>query len=152
MYLVVINVFPVSFILIQIVTFFFFFCPFGSKEKYVPRCKQSERSHVFWKLPSLFRQVRETFTCIQDSSKNVNVWSWLLQHSHVLGWGALTPRLNCISRSRCSRNINGPDTPRPLTRPKLSLASSFSTNGLPDCPVGREPEAATGQREEPHVR
>ncbi|XP_008277122.1 serine/threonine-protein phosphatase 4 regulatory subunit 2-A isoform X2 [Stegastes partitus] len=38
------------------------------------------------------------------------------------------------------RNVNGPGTPKPLTRPKLSLSTSLSTNGLPDCPVNREPE------------
>ncbi|XP_069062212.1 serine/threonine-protein phosphatase 4 regulatory subunit 2 [Pleurodeles waltl] len=29
-------------------------------------------------------------------------------------------------------NINGPGTPRPLTRPKLSLSTPMTTNGLPD--------------------
>ncbi|XP_029456955.1 serine/threonine-protein phosphatase 4 regulatory subunit 2 isoform X2 [Rhinatrema bivittatum] len=29
-------------------------------------------------------------------------------------------------------NINGPGTPRPLSRPKLSLSSPLTTNGLPD--------------------
>lgn len=29
-------------------------------------------------------------------------------------------------------NINGPGTPRPLSRPKLTLSSSLTTNGLPD--------------------
>ncbi|KAG7221577.1 hypothetical protein INR49_017108 [Caranx melampygus] len=36
-----------------------------------------------------------------------------------------------------SRNVNGPGIPKPLTRPKLSLSSSLSTNGLPDCPVSK---------------
>ena len=30
------------------------------------------------------------------------------------------------------RKVNGPGTPRPLNRPKLSLANSLSANGLPD--------------------
>ncbi|XP_053324954.1 serine/threonine-protein phosphatase 4 regulatory subunit 2 [Spea bombifrons] len=29
-------------------------------------------------------------------------------------------------------NVNGPGTPRPLSRPKLSLSSPMTTNGLPD--------------------
>nr|XP_040049757.1 serine/threonine-protein phosphatase 4 regulatory subunit 2-like isoform X2 [Gasterosteus aculeatus aculeatus] len=47
-----------------------------------------------------------------------------------------------------SRNVNGPDTPKPLNRPKSSLTSSLSTNGLPDCPVSREP--ITEEVEEHH--
>ncbi|KAJ8378396.1 hypothetical protein AAFF_G00242840 [Aldrovandia affinis] len=31
-----------------------------------------------------------------------------------------------------SENVNGPGTPRPLSRTKLSLSSSLATNGLPD--------------------
>lgn len=30
------------------------------------------------------------------------------------------------------RKVNGPGTPRPLSRPKGSLASSLAANGLPD--------------------
>ncbi|KAM9856392.1 serine/threonine-protein phosphatase 4 regulatory subunit 2-A-like [Aulostomus maculatus] len=39
-----------------------------------------------------------------------------------------------------SRNINGPGTPKPLNRPKLSLSTSLSTNGLPECSVSKETE------------
>ncbi|XP_042347667.1 serine/threonine-protein phosphatase 4 regulatory subunit 2-A-like isoform X2 [Plectropomus leopardus] len=49
------------------------------------------------------------------------------------------------------RNVNGPDTPKPLTRPKLSLSASLSTNGLPDCTVSKEPEPATEEVEEHHT-
>lgn len=31
-----------------------------------------------------------------------------------------------------TRKVNGPGTPRPLNRPKLSLANSLAANGLPD--------------------
>ncbi|XP_041801696.1 serine/threonine-protein phosphatase 4 regulatory subunit 2-A-like isoform X2 [Chelmon rostratus] len=41
------------------------------------------------------------------------------------------------------RNVNGPGTPKPLNRPKLSSCHSLSTNGLPDCPVSKEPEPTT---------
>lgn len=30
------------------------------------------------------------------------------------------------------RKVNGPGTPRPLSRPKVSLANSLAANGLPD--------------------
>ncbi|TDH10281.1 hypothetical protein EPR50_G00073620 [Perca flavescens] len=50
-----------------------------------------------------------------------------------------------------SRNVNGPDTPKPLTRPKLSLSASLSTNGLPDCAVSKEPEPTTEEVEEHRI-
>ncbi|XP_047438605.1 serine/threonine-protein phosphatase 4 regulatory subunit 2-A-like [Mugil cephalus] len=50
-----------------------------------------------------------------------------------------------------SRNVNGPSTPKPLTRPKLSLSTSLSTNGLPDCPVSKESEPTTEEMEEHRV-
>ncbi|XP_068996413.1 serine/threonine-protein phosphatase 4 regulatory subunit 2-A-like isoform X2 [Embiotoca jacksoni] len=46
------------------------------------------------------------------------------------------------------RNVNGPGTPKSLTRPKLSLSSSLSTNGLPECPVSKEPEPTEEEEEE----
>ncbi|KAI4881928.1 hypothetical protein NFI96_021101 [Prochilodus magdalenae] len=36
------------------------------------------------------------------------------------------------------RNVNGPGTPRPVNRPKLSLSSSIATNGLPDSTENKE--------------
>ncbi|XP_034446068.1 serine/threonine-protein phosphatase 4 regulatory subunit 2-like isoform X1 [Hippoglossus hippoglossus] len=50
-----------------------------------------------------------------------------------------------------SRNVNGPATPKPLNRPRLSLSTSLSTNGLPDCPVGKEPEPTTEEVEDHHM-
>ncbi|KAL6031190.1 hypothetical protein STEG23_034601 [Scotinomys teguina] len=35
-------------------------------------------------------------------------------------------------------NINGPGTPRPLNRPKLSLSASLTTNGLPESTDSKE--------------
>uniref|UniRef100_A0A1A7Y324 Protein phosphatase 4, regulatory subunit 2a n=1 Tax=Iconisemion striatum TaxID=60296 RepID=A0A1A7Y324_9TELE len=49
-----------------------------------------------------------------------------------------------------SRNVNGPGTPKTLTRTKLLLSTSLSTNGLPDCPVSKEPDP-TADVEEHHV-
>ncbi|XP_060930283.1 serine/threonine-protein phosphatase 4 regulatory subunit 2-A-like [Limanda limanda] len=50
-----------------------------------------------------------------------------------------------------SRNVNGPATPKPLNRTRLSLSSSLSTNGLPDGPVGKEPEPTTEEVEDHHM-
>ncbi|MGH0152728.1 UNVERIFIED_CONTAM: hypothetical protein FKN15_023212 [Acipenser sinensis] len=36
-------------------------------------------------------------------------------------------------------NVNGPGTPRPMIRPKLSLSSPLTTNGLPDSTENKEP-------------
>ncbi|KAM6977599.1 serine/threonine-protein phosphatase 4 regulatory subunit 2-A-like [Aplochiton taeniatus] len=59
--------------------------------------------------------------------------------------GGMFPGHSSIFSDR--RNVNGPGTPRPLNRTKLSLISSLSTNGLPDCSVSRE----TASEEDHHV-
>lgn len=38
-------------------------------------------------------------------------------------------------------NINGPGTPRPLNRPKVSLSAPMTTNGLPENTESREPHS-----------
>ncbi|XP_041743343.1 serine/threonine-protein phosphatase 4 regulatory subunit 2-B isoform X3 [Coregonus clupeaformis] len=43
-----------------------------------------------------------------------------------------------------SEKVNGPGTPRPLNRPKLSLASSLATNGLPDSTENKDPTTEQG--------
>ncbi|RVE70903.1 hypothetical protein OJAV_G00068330 [Oryzias javanicus] len=48
------------------------------------------------------------------------------------------------------RNVNGPSTPKTHNRPKLSLSTSLSTNGLPDCSVSKEPQSTT-ETEEHHM-
>ncbi|XP_053174415.1 serine/threonine-protein phosphatase 4 regulatory subunit 2-like [Scomber japonicus] len=50
-----------------------------------------------------------------------------------------------------SRNVNGPGTPKPFNRPKLSLSTSLSTNGLSDCTVSKEPEPTTEEDDEHHI-
>ncbi|XP_072223738.1 serine/threonine-protein phosphatase 4 regulatory subunit 2-A-like isoform X2 [Leuresthes tenuis] len=56
--------------------------------------------------------------------------------------------VSCVYPSS-DRNVNGPGTPKTLHRPKLSLSTSLSTNGLPDCPVSKEPEPTTELEERP---
>lgn len=46
-----------------------------------------------------------------------------------------------------SRNVNGPSTPKPLTRLRLSLSSSLSTNGLSEGIVSKESESTTEKAE-----
>ncbi|KAM3914620.1 serine/threonine-protein phosphatase 4 regulatory subunit 2 [Leptodactylus fuscus] len=45
-------------------------------------------------------------------------------------------------------NINGPGTPRPLSRPKLSVSSPMTTNGLPDGSENKDSEVQ--QKDEDH--
>lgn len=45
-------------------------------------------------------------------------------------------------------NINGPGTPRPLSRPKLSLPSPMTTNGLPD--GGENKDSEVQEKDETH--
>lgn len=45
-------------------------------------------------------------------------------------------------------NINGPGTPRPLSRPKLSLPSPMTTNGLPD--GGENKDSDVQEKDETH--
>ncbi|XP_069822969.1 serine/threonine-protein phosphatase 4 regulatory subunit 2 [Dendropsophus ebraccatus] len=45
-------------------------------------------------------------------------------------------------------NVNGPGTPRPLSRPKLSLSSPMTTNGLPD--GGENKDSDIQQKDEAH--
>ncbi|KAG8436022.1 hypothetical protein GDO86_007209, partial [Hymenochirus boettgeri] len=37
-------------------------------------------------------------------------------------------------------NVNGPGTPRPVNRPKVSLSSPMTTNGLPDSTENKDPD------------
>lgn len=50
----------------------------------------------------------------------------------------LQKRENYVPVSYCRSNINGPGTPRPLNRPKVSLSVPMATNGLPESADGRE--------------
>ncbi|KAI4890591.1 hypothetical protein NFI96_019936 [Prochilodus magdalenae] len=42
------------------------------------------------------------------------------------------------------RKVNGPGTPRPLNRPKLSSSTSLATNGLPDSTENKDSGTSTG--------
>lgn len=81
------------------------------------------------------------------------VWLFLLICHFVIWivWEMMAKRYSKLISCYCSRNVNGPDTPKPLTRPKLSQASSLSSNGLPDCTISKEPEPTTEGAEE-HLR
>lgn len=92
---------------------------------------------------------------LRGVEKNVMVVSCVYPNSEKNGASSVN-RMNGVmfpgNSSLCSdsRNVNGPGTPKPLNRPKLSLSTSLSTNGLPDCTVSKEPEPTTEEEEEHH--
>ncbi|KAF3860749.1 hypothetical protein F7725_001004 [Dissostichus mawsoni] len=71
-------------------------------------------------------------------------------HKFLMGLEKNVMVVSCMYPAS-DRNVNGPDTPKPLTRPKLSQASSLSSNGLPDCTISKESEPTTEGAEE-HLR
>ncbi|XP_036388160.1 serine/threonine-protein phosphatase 4 regulatory subunit 2-B [Megalops cyprinoides] len=73
---------------------------------------------------------------LRGVEKNVMVVSCVYPTSEKNG-STTVNRMNGVmfpgnSSAYSDRNVNGPGTPRPLNRPKLSLSSSLATNGLPD--------------------
>ncbi|KPP67956.1 serine/threonine-protein phosphatase 4 regulatory subunit 2-like [Scleropages formosus] len=71
---------------------------------------------------------------LRGLEKNVMVVSYIYPSSEKNG---SVSRMNGVmfpgnSSAFLERNANGPDTPRPLNRPKLTLSSSLATNGVPD--------------------
>ncbi|XP_068996412.1 serine/threonine-protein phosphatase 4 regulatory subunit 2-like isoform X1 [Embiotoca jacksoni] len=90
---------------------------------------------------------------LRGLEKNVMVVSCMYPTSEKNGASSVN-RMNGVmfpgnsSLYSDSRNVNGPGTPKSLTRPKLSLSSSLSTNGLPECPVSKEPEPTEEEEEE----
>ncbi|XP_010766769.1 serine/threonine-protein phosphatase 4 regulatory subunit 2-A-like isoform X3 [Notothenia coriiceps] len=71
-------------------------------------------------------------------------------HKFLMGLEKNVMVVSCMYPAS-DRNVNGPDTPTPLTRPKLSQASSLSSNGLPGCTISKESEPTTEGAEE-HLR
>ncbi|KAI9516164.1 protein phosphatase 4, regulatory subunit 2 [Dissostichus eleginoides] len=102
------------------------------------------------------RNYTGTHKFLMGLEKNVMVVSCMYPASEKNGASSVN-RMNGVmfpgnsSLYSDSRNVNGPDTPKPLTRPKLSQASSLSSNGLPDCTISKEPEPTTEGAEE-HLR
>ncbi|KAI4827819.1 hypothetical protein KUCAC02_031188 [Chaenocephalus aceratus] len=72
---------------------------------------------------------------LRGVEKNVMVVSCIHPTSEKNGCSAVS-RMNGVmlpgNTSLLFQRVNGPGTPRPLNRPKLSLANSLSANGLPD--------------------
>ncbi|KAJ4934240.1 hypothetical protein JOQ06_007042 [Pogonophryne albipinna] len=102
------------------------------------------------------RNYTGTHKFLMGLEKNVMVVSCMYPASEKNGASSVN-RMNGVmfpgnsSLYSDSRNVNGPDTPTPLTRPKLSQATSLSSNGLPDCTISKEPEPTTEGAEE-HLR
>uniref|UniRef100_A0A1A8NLT4 Protein phosphatase 4, regulatory subunit 2a n=1 Tax=Nothobranchius rachovii TaxID=451742 RepID=A0A1A8NLT4_9TELE len=81
---------------------------------------------------------------LRGLEKNVMVVSCMYPASEKNG-GLSVNRVNGVmfpgySHYSDSQNVNGPGTPKTLNRTKLLLSASLSTNGLPDCPVSKEPD------------
>ncbi|XP_031604343.1 serine/threonine-protein phosphatase 4 regulatory subunit 2-B [Oreochromis aureus] len=73
---------------------------------------------------------------LRGVEKNVMVVSCVHPTSEKNGCSAVN-RMNGVmppgnTSAFTERKVNGPGTPRPLNRPKVSLASSLTANGLPD--------------------
>ncbi|XP_054472599.1 serine/threonine-protein phosphatase 4 regulatory subunit 2-B [Anoplopoma fimbria] len=73
---------------------------------------------------------------LRGVEKNVMVVSCVHPTSEKNGCSAIN-RMNGVmlpgnTSAFTERKVNGPGTPRPLNRPKLSLAHSLAANGLPD--------------------
>ncbi|XP_026163746.1 serine/threonine-protein phosphatase 4 regulatory subunit 2-B isoform X2 [Mastacembelus armatus] len=73
---------------------------------------------------------------LRGVEKNVMVVSCVHPTSEKNGCSAVN-RMNGVmlpgnTSAFTERKVNGPGTPRPLSRPKLSLANSLAANGLPD--------------------
>ncbi|XP_057701234.1 serine/threonine-protein phosphatase 4 regulatory subunit 2-B [Corythoichthys intestinalis] len=73
---------------------------------------------------------------LRGVEKNVMVVSCVHPTSEKNGCSTVN-RMNGVmlsgsTSSFTERKVNGPGTPRPLNRPKLSLANSLAANGLPD--------------------
>lgn len=59
-------------------------------------------------------------------------------YKQTLGGRPLTKMRKWFHLSYHRSNINGPGTPRPLNRPKVSLSVPMTTNGLPESADSKE--------------
>ncbi|XP_066526263.1 serine/threonine-protein phosphatase 4 regulatory subunit 2-A [Hoplias malabaricus] len=79
---------------------------------------------------------------LRGVEKNVMVVSCVYPTSEKNGSSCVN-RMNGVmfpgnASAFSDRNVNGPGTPRPVNRPKLTLSSSVATNGLPDSTDNKE--------------
>ncbi|XP_046896588.1 serine/threonine-protein phosphatase 4 regulatory subunit 2-A-like [Hypomesus transpacificus] len=87
---------------------------------------------------------------LRGVEKNVMVVSCVCPTSEKNGSTSIN-RMNGVmfpdnSSLYSDRNVNGPGTPRPFSRPKLSISSSLSTNGLPDCSDNKGTSSGQGEK------
>ncbi|XP_056461997.1 serine/threonine-protein phosphatase 4 regulatory subunit 2-B [Gadus chalcogrammus] len=81
---------------------------------------------------------------LRGIEKNVMVVSCVHPTSEKNGCSGIS-RMNGVmlpgnTSAFSERKVNGPGTPRPLNRPKMSLASSLAANGLPDSTDNKDSE------------
>ncbi|XP_016364620.1 serine/threonine-protein phosphatase 4 regulatory subunit 2-A [Sinocyclocheilus rhinocerous] len=106
------------------------------------------------RLCELLTEPRRNYTgtdkFLRGMEKNVMVVSCVYPTSEKKGSGCVN-RMNGVmfpgnTSAFPDRNVNGPGTPRPLNRPKLSLSSSVATNGLPDSTESKEQASEQSDR------
>ncbi|KAL2091485.1 hypothetical protein ACEWY4_013748 [Coilia grayii] len=90
---------------------------------------------------------------LRGVEKNVMVVSCVHPTSEKNGCSGVN-RMNGVmlpgnASAFAERKVNGPGTPRPLNRQKVSLASSLATNGLPDSTENKDPNTGSGHSK-PH--
>lgn len=88
---------------------------------------------------------------LRGVEKNVMVVSCIHPTSEKNGCSAVN-RMNGVmlpgnTSAFTERKVNGPGTPRPLNRPKVSLAHSLAANGLPDSTDNKDSLEQEGETE-----
>ncbi|XP_062852791.1 serine/threonine-protein phosphatase 4 regulatory subunit 2-B [Trichomycterus rosablanca] len=85
---------------------------------------------------------------LRGVEKNVMVVSCVYPSSEKNGCSGVNRMNGVLLPSSMSlfteRKVNGPGTPRPLNRPKISQSSSMATNGLPDSTENKESDSTVG--------
>ncbi|KAG7261046.1 hypothetical protein CRUP_025185 [Coryphaenoides rupestris] len=100
------------------------------------------------RLCELLTEPRRNYTgtekFLRGIEKNVMVVSCVHPTSEKNGCSGIS-RMNGVmlpgnTSAFTERKVNGPGTPRPQNRPKMSLASALAANGLPDSTDGKDSE------------
>lgn len=110
--------------------------------KFTAIFEKLENNVAMWMtFPNFFLQ-KERLQCCQQDEWGHAAWEYffyrkvgfqekqILLNLKYLKYYDKTKQL--LSLFGFARKVNGPGTPRPLSRPKVSLANSLAANGLPD--------------------
>ena len=100
-----------------------FFLNLLVQEKWMQRCEQNEWSDASWEHICFYRKVELWTDEVLDPEFTYIILNQLFHCYNIFF---------CPFLFLFIRKVNGPGTPRPLNRPKVSLANSLAANGLPD--------------------